>query len=210
VLLVVSPAATAVGPVSPASAAATSTTADLGTDGRPVSHVGHSDRAGTDSAVERADADAVISDGGTYWVGQTLYTDAFDADSTVDLRRGTPTDDSGLAGSAFGDGEVALSTDSRTAGRYYLTDGQGTTVTFRLVRQTLEVSFDDRTASNRGPDARATLSIRTDRRADSRRRRRRHTARLHGRHGAGPPPLRTPARGSRATRLSRSRPTARR
>jgi hypothetical protein len=165
VLLVVSTAATVVGPVSPASAAATSTTADFGTDGRPVSHVGHSDRAGTDWAVERADADAVTSDGGTYWVGQTLYADAFDADSTVDPRRGTPTDDSGLAGLAFadGDGEVALPTDSRTAGKHYLTDGQGRTVTFRLVRQALSVSFDDRTASNRGPDARATLSIRTGR-----------------------------------------------
>lgn len=81
--------------------------------------------------------DVELTDGGRYWVGQTVYTDAFDAGDTVQLRSGTPNDDRGFVTqvAVSSEGGVRFDIGRLGADSYYLTDTEGTTLALDLVTQ---------------------------------------------------------------------------
>lgn len=92
----------------------------------------------------REPSNPTVTDEGTYFVGQTLYTDTFAPGDSVELRSGTPDGDNAYVTQAPANnlGEIRLPTRLRSPGEYYLTDGTGTTVTFQLLEQQLSVSAD--------------------------------------------------------------------
>jgi hypothetical protein len=110
------------------------------------------------------DAPVTVQEGGTYFVGQTLERSrGVPADGRLDLYR-----DGQFDAVAFSDsqGVVRVDTAGFPTGAYSLRTQNGTAVvSFRLVEQTLDVSFGSATVSNGGRDTDATLSVSTNRRS---------------------------------------------
>lgn len=80
--------------------------------------------------------DATVSDGGTYYLGQTLSTDRYESTDSVDLERA---DGSFVTAVRVDGGTLTLDTGGLSAGAYELTSSTGPTVAFDLVRQTYAV-----------------------------------------------------------------------
>lgn len=98
-----------------------------------------------------------VEDNGTYFVGQVLSTDAFDAGETVELRRAN-----GASVREVGEGSVRLDTAGLDPGRYRLVGGD-TVVQFSLQRQEFSVRADRRTVPNDGPNDSLALTVRSNR-----------------------------------------------
>lgn len=118
------------------------------------------------AASEHGDrGDTVLNDGETYFVGQELYTDTFESGDDIQLRRGTSDNDRGFVTQVqpFSNGDVVLRTERRSADRYYLTDGQGTTLEFDLVHQTYSVSPSQSTVTNSGANSSVSITVDSNR-----------------------------------------------
>jgi len=102
--------------------------------------------------------DATVGDGGTYYVGQTLSTDRYDSNDSVDLERA---DGTFVTAVRVDDGTLTLDTGGLTAGAYELTSPTGPTVAFDLVRQTYSVEPDRDTVST--DDATLDFAVRSNR-----------------------------------------------
>jgi hypothetical protein len=122
--------------------------------------------AATGRTVQSAAGDAVVSDGGTYWIGQVLYSDAFSADAEVELRRGSPEDDRGLVTpvAVDADGELLVATATMVPDTYTLTATGGPTITFRLRSQTYSATATPTTVTNGSRNARSEITVTSNRR----------------------------------------------
>lgn len=100
--------------------------------------------------------DVRVRDGGTFFIGQRLYTEAYDLDDDVTLRRGDGTFVSDV--SVGEDGVLTLDTTGRTAGDYSLDSPDGPNIPFSLIEQTYDVSTD-RSTVRRGANAVVEISI---------------------------------------------------
>ena len=88
--------------------------------------------------------DDAINDGDLQWQGQTLYTDTFDADTTVELR---DSEDDSLVRQMEVDsaGELVFDTENLAANSYYIegiSGGADATESFELVEQSFDSSAD--------------------------------------------------------------------
>ena len=110
------------------------------------------------------DAPVRVQEGETYFVGQTLTRSrGVPADEQFDIHRDGQFDDVAFSDSR---GVVRVDTTGFPTGQYSLRAANGTeVVSFRLVRQTIDVSFDSATVSNDGRDTDTTLSVSTNRRS---------------------------------------------
>lgn len=129
----------------------------------PGTTVSWSAEHGNDSAFDD-DAAATLTDGRTYYVGQTLKREAgVAADEQLDLRRSGQLDGPVFADS---DGVVRIDTSGLAVGTYDLSHQNGTEVaSFRLVRQTIDARLESESVSNGGTDTEATLSLQSNRRS---------------------------------------------
>lgn len=103
-------------------------------------------------------ADAELLDGGTYFLGQVLWTDAFDSGDDVALRRA---DGTLVREVPVGDdGRVVLRTGDRSPGEYVMAVEGGPTLAFELVRQDYGV---ETSRSLDGGDVTLTVRIQSNR-----------------------------------------------
>lgn len=114
--------------------------------------------AGTDRAVQPGDAE--VTDEGTYFVGQVLWTDAFDPGDDVTLRRAdgslvtdVPVDEDGVA---------TVRTAGRVPGKYVVRAPGGPELAFELVAQEFGVSAPQAVAAT-GPDTSGTFVVASNR-----------------------------------------------
>lgn len=136
-----------------------------GADAHPPAHaVGSHPRAQTTSGTSSDDAAVAIRDGETYFVGQTLRRSrGVPADERLDLRRSGQLDSVVFSTQQ---GVALIDTTGRSVGQYSLRAPNGTEiVSFRLVRQTVDVAFESRTVSNEGTGTGTTLTVSTNRRS---------------------------------------------
>ncbi|PSQ19479.1 hypothetical protein BRD00_01650 [Halobacteriales archaeon QS_8_69_26] len=104
--------------------------------------------------------DAEVVDDGTYFIGQVLWTEAFDPGDDVTLRRA---DGTLVTEVPVGeDGAVTLQTSSRVPGKYVLRSPTGPEIGFELVTQEFRVSAPPSVASN-GTGTTATFLVESNR-----------------------------------------------
>lgn len=123
--------------------------------------VSPNDTDATSVTVQSTEADAVVTDGGTYWLGQVLATSAYDPGDEVELRAGDGTFISDVP--VGDDGVVTLDTSRREGGSYRLTSQSGPTIAFDLVRQDYDVSASRLSVKNGGENTTVTLSVASNR-----------------------------------------------
>jgi hypothetical protein len=100
-----------------------------------------------------------VSDGGTYFAGQTLSTDRYDSNDSVSLERADGTFVTAVR--VNDDGTVTLDTGQFSPGKYELTSPSGPTVSFDLVRQTYSIDPNRSTVSS--ADATLDIAVRSNR-----------------------------------------------
>ncbi|MFD1633184.1 hypothetical protein ACOZ4L_08315 [Haloplanus ruber] len=96
-----------------------------------------------------ASGDATLSEGGTYFVGQTLSTDRYDSTDSVDLERADGTLVTPVR--VADDGTLTFETARLSSGEYALTSPAGPTISFDLVRQPYSVEPNRTTVSTADP-----------------------------------------------------------
>ncbi|MEF8820614.1 MAG: hypothetical protein V5A31_13345 [Haloferacaceae archaeon] len=103
--------------------------------------------------------DVPLRDGGSFYVGQVLTTEAYDPGDDVRLRRA----DGAFVTTVFvrADGSLRVATDGRAAGSYTLESPDGPTLSFTLIQQTLGLRIDG--GPVQPPGAAATLNVDTNR-----------------------------------------------
>lgn len=107
-----------------------------------------------------ADPDAEIRNGSGYWVGQTLSTDAFDADATVELFRADGDSWLFVSDVRVNDSGVAvLGTSDLDVGEYELRSGGGDTLRFSLRTQQVAVTAEPGSVSTE-PDVSPETTLR--------------------------------------------------
>jgi hypothetical protein len=105
--------------------------------------------------------DVQLRDGGSFYVGQVLTTEAYDPGDDVSLRRADGT----LVTAVYvrPDGSLRVDTDVLAAGGYSLESPGGPTLSFTLVRQTLGIRIDGGPVQPQPPGTAATLRVDTNR-----------------------------------------------
>jgi hypothetical protein len=121
-------------------------------------------RAQTTNGTPSDDAAVAIREGDTYYVGQTLRRSrGVPADERLDLRRVGRLDSVVFSTSQ---GVTRIDTTGLAVGQYSLRAPNGTEiVSFRLVRQTVDVAFGSSTVSNAGGGTGTALTVSTNRRS---------------------------------------------
>jgi len=111
------------------------------------------------TVVRGASDDATLSDGDTYFLGQTLSTDRYDSSDSVSLERA----DGSLvtAVRVDDDGTLTLDTGGLSPDEYALTSSSGPTISFELVRQTYSVEPSRDSVST--DDATLDITVRSNR-----------------------------------------------
>ena len=110
--------------------------------------------------VETPPGDAEVVDGGTFFVGQVLYTNAYDTGDQVVLRDGDGTFQSDVP---VEDGTVTLRTANRNEGIFQLTSPTGPTIEFELVEQDYDISPSEVEVTNEGDGAAAEITVASNR-----------------------------------------------
>ena len=108
-----------------------------------------------------AEGDAEVIDGGTFFIGQVLWTDAYDSSDNVDLEDAGGTFLTDVPVSS--EGTLVLNTAARTSGTYRLTSPDGPTVEFELVQQKYSVTASPTTVDASGPNTLSDLTISSNR-----------------------------------------------
>jgi surface glycoprotein (TIGR04207 family)/PGF-CTERM protein len=108
-----------------------------------------------------------IDNGSIIYQGQTVVAGDFGDSNEVVLRSGTPGGDSTFQNSYVSDGAGFVdfsSADLETGQDYYL-EGNGNTVTFEVVSQTLDLTVGDSELNNAGSGTMSTFSVDSNRQA---------------------------------------------
>ena len=105
--------------------------------------------------------DAKIVDGGTFFVGQTLWTEAYNPGDDVDLEDGGGTFISDVPVSS--DDTLFINTASLAPGNYRLRSPSGPAYEFELVRQDYSVTATPVTVKSSGPNTLSELTISSNR-----------------------------------------------
>lgn len=132
---------------------------DAGTYTATVSSPNASDS--TNVTVRSPPGDARIVDGGTFFIGQVLFTDAFGPNETVELRRadGTVAEEFGVGS----EGVLALETADRATGTYRLVGPNETDLGFDLRVQTYTVGPTTSAVKASGDNTTVTFTVRSNR-----------------------------------------------
>ena len=107
--------------------------------------------------------DDVIENGDTYFLGQVLFTDAFESDDSVTLR----TADGEFVSQVVpeDDGGVLLRTERFGTGKFRLVDDEDTSIVFEVEEQFFTVETNDPTVLNGGSTTTLSLSVESNRAA---------------------------------------------
>jgi len=116
---------------------------------------------GADEIPPPPEADATISSGGTYFVGQVLYTDFFEADDDVVLEyvNGSFVSEIGVGP----DGKILIDTTRYGAGSYVLSDSEGDRLSFQVTRQKYAVTVSDESVLSAGPNTKTGVTVLSNR-----------------------------------------------